>query len=87
MSKETDEFFRRGVMYGFRAGYYSAIHEMRDRLDSAQAYDNNEKRMARKAYHMKDILLYDDGEMSYGYSERRIKNEKSTSKCRTKEGI
>lgn len=85
MSKETDEFFRRGVMYGFRAGYYSAVHEMQDRLNSAQAYDNNEKRVAREAYHMKDIQIYDDEGLSYGYSVRRIKNEKAILKHKTKE--
>lgn len=75
MSKETDEFFRRGVKYGFRAGYYSAIREMQDRLNSAQAYDNNEKRVVREAYHMKDILFNDYGRMSYRYSKRKIKEE------------
>lgn len=85
MSKETDEFFRRGVKYGFRAGYYSAINEMQDRLNSAQAYDKNEKRVVREAYHMKDIQFYDGENMLYGYSERRIKNEKSTSKHKTEE--
>lgn len=77
MSKETDEFFRRGVKYGFRAGYYSAIREMQDRLNSAQAYDRNEKRVVREAHHMKDIHFHDGAGMSYRYSERRIKNEKN----------
>ena len=73
MSKETDEFFRRGVEYGFRAGYYSAIREMQDRLNSAQAYDKNEKRVVREAHHMKDISFL-GGTMAYKYSERRIKD-------------
>lgn len=73
MSKETDEFFRRGVKYGFRAGYYSAIHEMQDRLNSVQAYDNNEKMVVREAYHMKDVN-FDSGVMSYRVSKRRIKD-------------
>lgn len=73
MSKETDEFFRKGVKYGFRAGYYSAIREMQDRLNSAQAYDRNEKRVIREAYHMKDIRFL-GGTMAYGYSDRRIKD-------------
>lgn len=73
MSKETDEFFRKGVEYGFRAGYYSAIHEMQDRLNSAQAYDKNEKRVVREAYHMKDIS-FDGGFMSYKVANRRVKS-------------
>ena len=73
MSKETDEFFRKGVKYGFRAGYYSAIREMQDRLNSAQAYDKNEKRVVREAYHMKDIV-FKGGVMSYKVSKRRIKD-------------
>lgn len=73
MSKETDEFFRKGVEYGFRAGYYSAIHEMQDRLNSAQAYDKNEKRVVREAYHMKDIS-FDDGFLSYKVVNRRVKS-------------
>lgn len=73
MSKETDEFFRKGVEYGFRAGYYSAIHEMQDRLNSAQAYDKNEKRVVREAYHMKDIS-FDGGFMSYKVSNRKVKS-------------
>lgn len=73
MSKETDEFFRKGVRYGFRAGYYSAIREMQDRLNSAQAYDRNEKRVIREAYHMKDIR-FNGGRMSYRVSDRRIKD-------------
>lgn len=73
MSKETDEFFRRGVEYGFRAGYYSAIHEIQDRLNSAKAYDRNEKRVVREARHMKDIF-FPGGGMTYEYSKRRIKD-------------
>lgn len=73
MSKETDEFFRKGVEFGFRAGYYSAIHEMQDRLNSAQSYDKNEKRVVREAYHMKDIS-FDGGAMSYKYSKRKVKS-------------
>lgn len=73
MSKETDEFFRKGVRYGFRAGYYSAIREMQDRLNSAQAYDRNEKRVIREAYHMKNIR-FNGGMMSCRVSGRRIKD-------------
>lgn len=73
MSKETDEFFRKGVEYGFRAGYYSAIHEMKDILYSAQAYDKNEKRVVREAHHMKDIS-FDDGFLSYKVSNRKVKS-------------
>lgn len=73
MSKETDDFFRRGVEYGFRAGYYSAIREMQDRLNSAQAYDKNEKRVVREAHHIKDIG-FKGGVMSYKVSKRRIKD-------------
>ena len=73
MSKETDEFFRKGVEFGFRAGYYSAIHEMQDRLNSAQAYDKNEKRVIREAYHMKDII-FPGGSMAYRYSNRKVKS-------------
>lgn len=75
MSKETDEFFRKGVKYGFRAGYYSAIHEMQDRLNSAQAYDKNEKRVIREAYHMKDISFGGGGGMSYRVSNRKVKSD------------
>ena len=73
MSKETDEFFRKGVEYGFRAGYYSTIHEMQDILNSAQAYGKNEKRVVRKAYHMKDIR-FDDGFLSYKVTNRKVKS-------------
>lgn len=73
MSKETDEYFRRGVKYGFRAGYYSAIHEMQDMLGSAKAYDRNEKRVIREAYHMKDILFTPG--LTFSYSGRKIKEE------------
>lgn len=73
MSKETDEFFRKGVKYSFRAGYYSAIHEMQDRLNSAQAYDKNEKRIIQEAYHMKNIE-FKDGRMSCKLLRRRINN-------------
>lgn len=73
MSKETDEYFRRGAKYGFRAGYYSAIHEMQDMLGSAEAYDRNEKRVVREAYHMKDIEFTPG--LAYRYSERKIKEK------------
>ena len=73
MNKKTDEFFRRGVKYGFRAGYYSAIHEMQEILGSAKAYDRNEKRVIREAYHMKDISFHPT--MSFRYSNRRIKDD------------
>ena len=73
MSKETDKFFFFFFEYGFRAGYYSAIREMQDRLNSAQAYDKNEKRVVREAYHMKDIV-FKGGVMSYKVSKRRIKD-------------
>lgn len=79
MSKETDEFFRRGVKYGFRVGYYSAVHEMQEVLASAKAYDTNEKRVDREVHHMKDIE-FDGGIMSYRVSDRRIKD-----RFRTKE--
>ena len=79
MSKETDEFFRRGVKYGFRVGYYSAIHEMQEVLASAKAYDTNEKRVDREVHHMKGIE-FDGGIMSYKVSDRRIKD-----RFRTKE--
>ena len=74
MSKETDDFFRRGAIYGFKAGYYSAIREIQDRLNSAQAYDKNEKRVTREVYHMKNIK-FDGGMMSFRVSKRRIKME------------
>lgn len=74
MSKETDEYFRRGVKYGFRAGYYSAIHEMQDMLGSAEAYDRNEKRVVREAYHMKDIQFL-QRQLAYSYSTRKIKEK------------
>lgn len=48
MSKENDEYFRRGAIYGFRAGYYSAIHEIQDAMGSAKAYDRNEKELSEK---------------------------------------
>lgn len=48
MSKENDEYFRRGVAYGFRAGYYSAIHEIQDAMGSSEAYDRNEKKLSEK---------------------------------------
>lgn len=73
MSKETDEFYRRGVKYGFRAGYYSAIREMQKSLNSAQAYDRNEKRVIREAYHIKDIV-FTNGMMAYEVSKCRIKD-------------
>lgn len=73
MSKETDEFFRRGVEFGFRAGYYSAIHEMQDRLNSSESYDKNEKRVIREAHHMKDIS-FPGGALTYRYSKRKIKS-------------
>ena len=73
MNRETDEFFRKGVMYGFRAGYYSAIREIQDKLNSAPSYDKNEKRVNREAYHMKDVN-FDGGMMSYRVSKRRIKD-------------
>ena len=52
MSKETDEFFRRGVEYGFRVGYHLAINEMQDRINSAQSYDRNKRMVAREIHHM-----------------------------------
>lgn len=73
MSKETDEFFRRGVKYGFRAGYYSAVHEIQEMLHSAKSYDTNEKRVDREVHHMKDVN-FDGGIMSYRVSDRRIKD-------------
>jgi len=71
MSKETDEFFRRGVKYGFRAGYYSAMHEIQEMLHSAKSYNTNEKRIDREVHHMKDVN-FDRGIMSYRVSDRRI---------------
>ena len=74
MSKETDEFFRRGVEYGFKAGYYRAICEMQDRMNSAQAYERNKRSVAREIHHMKDIT-FNGGMMGYRVSKRRIKYE------------
>ena len=74
MSKENDEYFRRGAIYGFRAGYYSAIHEIQDAMGSAEAYDRNEKRAIREAYHMKDIQF--TPRLTFGYSKRKIKEPK-----------
>lgn len=74
MSKESDEYFRRGAIYGFRAGYYSAIHEIQDAMGSAEAYDRNEKRAIREAYHMKDIQFVP--QLAYRYSTRKIKEPK-----------
>lgn len=73
MSKETDEFFRRGVKYGFRAGYYSAVREMQEVLYSAKAYDTNAKRVDREVHHIKNIN-FDGGIMSYRVSDRRIED-------------
>lgn len=74
MSKETDEFFRRGVEYGFRVGYHLAINEMQDRINSAQSYDRNKRMVAREIHHMKDIK-FNEGIMLYRHSKRNIKYE------------
>lgn len=74
MSKENDEYFRRGVIYGFRAGYYSAIHEMQDAMGSAKAYDRNERRVIRDAYHIKDVQFVP--RLTFKNSARKIKEPK-----------
>lgn len=73
MSKETDEFFRKGVKYGFRAGYHSAMHEIQETQHSLKLYEAHEKRIDREAHHMKDIT-FNGGVMSYRVSDRRIKD-------------
>lgn len=76
MSKETDEYYRQGVMYGFRAGYYSAMHEIEETIHSLKIYESNEEKAERDAYHMKDIIVDEYGSMSYRVSSRRIKKIK-----------
>lgn len=75
MSKETDEYYRQGVMRGFRAGYYSAMHEIEEITHSLKIYESNEKKAERDVYHMKDIIINFDeyGSMSFRVSNRRIK--------------
>lgn len=75
MSKETDEFYRRGVEDGFRLGYRLAIQEIQDGVNSAQgAYERNKRSVDREIHHMKDIT-FNEGIMGYRYSKRRIKYE------------
>lgn len=74
MSRETDEFYRRGVEDGFRKGYRLAIQEIQDRINSGQAYDRNKRMVDREIHHMKDIT-FNEGIMGYRYSKRRIKYE------------
>lgn len=76
MSKETDEYFRKGMMYGFRAGYYSAMHEIEETVHSLKVHDSNEKRAEREAYHMKDFIFDEYGRMSFRVSNSRIKKIK-----------
>ena len=76
MSKETDEYYRQGVMSGFRVGYHSAMHEIEEIIHSLKIYESNEKIVERDAYHTKDIIFDEYGRMSFRVSDRRIKKIK-----------